>query len=241
VASTHSSAWTSPPTVLQVGLEQERHLAEVLVPLLHPVVELREEPLRTGPPLPEPPLGELVGERPVAADVAQSEQRGRGLEIVGRQLRDLVDRADAVSELEALVPHGVPEALADGPRVDVGTMEQHDVEVRLRGQLPPGQPAGSDECHPLVLHSLGEEGGRPAEQAVGQRRRQRHAPQGAVGQHVISAQRFGHGHASLGRPAPAPGGAPSRSRYWTAGVPASAAGTPCGPCQWAITPVGPSL
>ena len=94
--------------LLEVGLEQEGHLAGRLVAAAHPAGELVEPALGPLLPLLERPAGEVVGEVRVAGEVADLQQRGGRVEVVGRQGQRLARRC-------------APRGRASGPRPRSGT------------------------------------------------------------------------------------------------------------------------
>ena len=137
--------------------------------------------------------------RPVAGEVADREQRGGGVEVVGRQGERLVHGADRVAELQPVVPDRVPEASAmrlDVPSPRAGARGRD----RCRGQLPPPVATDGDQSDAVTLLPFGfVESRRPPSRRRGRRPGQRRRSSTAQG-----AGRRGAGPV-LGRANPAMG------------------------------------
>ncbi len=129
------------PALLEVGLQQERHLAGPQVALTDPGGQGGQPALGPLVPLELGPAGQLVGQRPVAGQVAGLEQAGRRVEVVGRQGQRLLRGAHGVAELQPGVPDRVPEAVGQLADVGPAAVQQQHVDVRLERQLAPAVAA----------------------------------------------------------------------------------------------------
>jgi hypothetical protein len=128
--------------VLEIGLEQERHLAGLAVTLANGAAQLAQPTL--GPLLPEREglIGELAGQHRVTRNGAQRQHRRGRVEIVGSQVERLLRRAHRVTELQALVPERVPDALGDLADVGAAPVHQQQIDVALGREL--GAPIAPD-------------------------------------------------------------------------------------------------
>ena len=99
------------PALLQVGLEQERDVAEPAVSRGDRVPEIPQPATPVSPPAVSCLAGELGPEVVVTRDGARVQEAEGGLEVAGGDRKRLLDRLDAVVEGEAGVPDRVPEPL----------------------------------------------------------------------------------------------------------------------------------
>ncbi len=125
------------PALLQVGLEQEGDLAVLTMPLTHRLGQFGQPALRPLPPESQRLLGQVLGERGVARQVAAGQQGGGRVQVVGGQGQGLLHGAHGVAQLQARVPDRVPDGLRRAPRQAARGVEQEEVEVAARGQLAP--------------------------------------------------------------------------------------------------------
>ena len=131
--------------VLEVGLEEEGHLAGLGVAVGDALVQLAQPPPAALLPERQALLGELVGQGGVTGDVAHAQHRRGRVEVVGGEAQGLLDRAHGVAELQVLVPDRVPDALGEALDLDPGVVEEVDVDVAARGQLGAPVAAHGDE------------------------------------------------------------------------------------------------
>ena len=122
--------------LLEVRLEQEGDLAEPGVPLTDRRAEAPVVPSPAGRPLGPPPVCQGTGEEVVASHQPGAQQARGGVEALAGHLEDLVDRAHLVAQLQAGVPHRIPETVGDRTDLDAGSVYQCHVEVAARAQFP---------------------------------------------------------------------------------------------------------
>ena len=125
--------------LLEVGLEQEGHLAGAVVAVLH-----RSGQLRRGAASPasatDPGARGSSALRAVSPAMWRTdEERRGGVEVVLGEAEGLLDGADGVAELQALVPDRVPEPLGDPGDVGSPVVQQQHVDVGERGELAPAR------------------------------------------------------------------------------------------------------
>ena len=101
--------------LLEVRLRTERVVARLLVPLLDAVGDLPEHLGRAFPPSTDRTGGQVRGRAWIAGHEPGGEERRRGVEIVRAQRERIPHRADAVTEVQLLVPDGVPDAVPRSP------------------------------------------------------------------------------------------------------------------------------
>ena len=188
--------------VLQVGLEQERHLAVgwraaragasrsagrfFLALAFHPASARKRQRL---------------GELGVSRHVTGVEQPGRGLEVVGGQRNRLVHRAYRVAELQPCVPDRVEELMCGRLGIDRRIVQEHEIQVALHAQLtPPVAPDGHERESAAVQVRLPSstlpDGGEPGVDLGGPCSRERDAGVRRLGQPARSVDRR---HGGLGR------------------------------------------
>ena len=135
--------------LLEVWLQQVERVAEAIVarPLLvgqlaHEVVGVaaRRDHLARG-------ALEVGDDVDVAGHVAGVEQRGRGRQIVARQLGRRARVAHRVADIEARVPQRIEHAVGQrlGPVELAPGAEDDEVDVAVRADLPPPPPSGGDQ------------------------------------------------------------------------------------------------
>jgi hypothetical protein len=140
--------------LLDVGFEQERHLAGPHVALAHPLGHEAQPPFGALAPLHLGLAGQLVGECAVAGEVPRLQQRGGGVEIVGRQNQGLLHRAHRVAELHASVPDRVPQPVGQGADIGAPRVEQQHVDVGLQRQLATSVAAHRHQRHAAGVAAL---------------------------------------------------------------------------------------
>ena len=90
-------------------------------------------------------LQERLGHPRLTPDHARIEQAQGDPDVLGRGGQHLLGAPDRVVELDALVPHRVPDAVGDGLDVPVTGVDQDHVEVAVGAQrLPPVAPHGQE-------------------------------------------------------------------------------------------------
>ena len=167
--------------LLQVGLEQERDIAEPAVSLGDRVPEVPQPATPVSPPAVSCLAGELGPEVVVTRDGARVQEAEGGLEVAGGDRKRLLDRLDAVVEGEAGVPDRVPEPLGHPAHVRAAAVDEHQVQVTARGELSSPVAADRDErglgfvreqvLEPLIDETCMGPAERPALQAlVGEKR-----------------------------------------------------------------------
>jgi hypothetical protein len=192
------------PTVLQVGLEQERHLAGRAMTLLDDHGEVAEPSARVLAPLPHRLVAQLIGEAVLAGEVAHVEERRRDGEVVTRQTTGLLHGAHRVAQLQPGIPDRVPERLGHGVHAATAVVEQQQIEIAARRQLAPPVPADGYEGDGLI-RGLGGDGVEALEPGVGdagEGSAQRCAREGTVGQQLVTTVER-HGAEGTGRSASA--------------------------------------
>ena len=102
------------PALLEVGLEQERHLAGALVAVLDATAPARRATASTAcaTAASAASASSAVSSR-VAGDVPGRQQRRRRVEVVGGEGERLLRGAHGVAELQPLVPDRVPDPLGE--------------------------------------------------------------------------------------------------------------------------------
>ncbi len=107
--------------------------------------ELRDDLPRTPLPPVEGAGRELGGRSGIARHEPCGKERGRRVEIVRAERERIADRADAVTQMQLLFPHRVPEALGEFGDVDAPIVDEHDVDIALRAELRASVAADGDE------------------------------------------------------------------------------------------------
>ncbi len=162
------------PSLLEIGFDLERDIAHVGVAPRDLPRQLRHQVLALLLPELRHRAVEAVEQSLVADDQPGLQERGRLVELVGGQLGRLLRREHAVAELEAAVPHRIPELLGD--RGDVGALvvEKDDVEVAVGPQVTAAVAAHRDQGETALigdpfLEQVGEPrvGGRRVGRGVG--------------------------------------------------------------------------
>ena len=134
--------------LLQVGLEEERHLAGASWRSRTRRESSSSHRLERFCHCSSERRGQVVGEILVAGHVAHLQERGGGVEVVGGERQRLLRRAHRVPELHSLVPDRVPDAIGQGADVGAPGVEQHDVDVGLQAELGAAVAADGDQGHP---------------------------------------------------------------------------------------------
>ena len=88
---------------------------------------------------------EPCGQRRVAGDVPGVEQPERDLDVVVGDGQRLGQRADGVVQAQPGVPDRVPEAGGELVHAGHAGVQQDEVEVAVRGALPPAEAADGDQ------------------------------------------------------------------------------------------------
>jgi hypothetical protein len=172
-------------TFLQVGFQQEGHLARGLVTVDHTPVQLSQPGRAVLPPRLARLAGERVGQTGITGDQTGRQQRGGRIEVGRGEIERLGHAAHRVPELETRVPHRVPHPT--GELVDhlVTVMEDHDVEIAERRQLAAAIAADGDDGHRLLGSLSGERSvgdlGQPLVGPVRQRSAQDGSAHGLIG------------------------------------------------------------
>ena len=141
------------PAFLEVGFEEEGHLAGLLVTGPHPAGQVGQPALGPLLPLLDGLAGQLLGEALVAGEVAHLQERGGGVEVVGGQRQGFAHGPNGVAELQALVPDRVPEGVGEGADVGAAPVQEQDVDVGVEAELGPAVAADGDERHVLEAHA----------------------------------------------------------------------------------------
>ncbi len=142
----HAHVAQAAVALLQVGLEEEGHVAAAGPAGAHLVLEQREvlgaelvAPGRLGL------LQERFGDTGLTPDHARIEQAESDPDVFGGDGQDLLGAADRVVELDALVPDGVPDPVGDGLDVPVAGVDEDDVQIAVGAQrLPPVAADGQE-------------------------------------------------------------------------------------------------
>ena len=145
--------------LLEVALEQEGQFAVGGPARLGDLAELGHEPHGGAPPLVGGGGDQLAGQGLVAGDVPGVEQAECDLDVVVGDGERLGQGAHRVVESEAGVPDRVPDGRGDP--VDAGhpVVQQHQVEVAVRGTVAASEAADRDEADAGQLGR--QEGGQP--------------------------------------------------------------------------------
>ena len=134
--------------LLEVGLEQERHLAERPSPLAGRLGQLVEPGGRAGPPGRPGRRQQPGAQVPVAGDVPRVEQAEGGLEVAAGDRDGLVHGAHGVVQVQPAVPERVPEGVGDRRDVRAPGVDEQEVEVAARGHLAAAQPPTATSAMP---------------------------------------------------------------------------------------------
>jgi hypothetical protein len=135
--------------LLEVTLQQEGQLAVGLPAGLGHLPQAGQVPDGGTPPVVGGGADQRVGQRPIAHHQAGVEQPEGDLDVVLRHRQRLGDGTHRVVEPKARVPDRVPDR--GGHLVDAGHpgVQQNEVEVAIRGALPPTQPTDGEQRHPV--------------------------------------------------------------------------------------------
>ena len=148
--------------LLEVGLEEEGDRSVAVVTLGDGGGQDRQPAAGALSPELVDPVPYGLGDSGVASDEAGVEQsEGRPQAVFGHR-HHLLGSADAVVEVDALVPHGVPEGVGDRPHLASPVVQEDDVEVAAGRQLSPSVAAGGQQGQAVVASF------RRAAQQVGQ-------------------------------------------------------------------------
>jgi hypothetical protein len=131
--------------VLEVGFHPVRHIADLAPALLRAVGELVEPAADPGPPRLADRGADLLRELRVARDVPGLEQAEGGAQIGGGDLHGLARGADGVVEPDPGVPERVPQVTGEPVDVLAAVVQQDEVEVRPRRQLPTAERPDRDQ------------------------------------------------------------------------------------------------
>lgn len=127
--------------LLQIGLEQERHIAVGAVALVDLFGENGKPPPGPRAPEVERPGEERVHDGGITGHQATVEQAELGPEVVGRDGQDLRRATHRVVEAHSLVPHRIPDGVGDGFDILAALVDEHHVEVATGAELAPAVPA----------------------------------------------------------------------------------------------------
>ena len=185
--------------LLQLRLEQVRHLAEPVMPEAGRLGERANPPLGFALPGLAGAPREVVAEIGIARDRARVEQAQRGLEIAPGHPEGFVDGLDAVVERDALFPDRVPHAARELFDVAAVPVQEHHVEVASRREL---RTAVAAHRHQRDIGLVAEEVGQPTIREARQSLAESQAPEGLVGKDRLAfftksrrgpSRRCGHG------------------------------------------------
>ena len=137
------------PTVFQVGFEQTGDIAQTRPALLARHQQPLQPHERTLAPLFEGGPLHLGGQLGIAGEAAHRKDRGGRVEVVARQLQQRLRRMGGLAELQAGVPHRVPQPFGHLAHRAVGSlvrMQQHDVDVAAGGERAARIATGGEQC-----------------------------------------------------------------------------------------------
>ncbi len=160
----HADVAQATVTLLQVGLEQEGHVAGGGPSFGHLLLEEREV-ASTQPVAPGGTglLQERLHDLGLTPDEPSVEQAERHPHVLGGGAEHLGGPADRVVEVDALVPDRVPDGVSDLGDVPVSVVDEHHIEVAVGAEGAPAVAADGDEGQvPLgVAGSLFGQAGEP--------------------------------------------------------------------------------
>ncbi len=163
----HTDVAQTAVALLEVGLEQEGHVASRGATLGHLRLEQGEVP---GPEAVAPGgtrfVEEWLGDPGLAPDKPAVEQAERHPHVLGGGAEDLGGAADRVVEVDTLVPHRVPDGVGDLPDVPVAVVDQHHIEVAVGAQRAPSVAADGHQGQ-VALGVAGGPLGQVREPVVG--------------------------------------------------------------------------
>ncbi len=142
----HADVAQTAVALLEVGLEEEGDVARGGAALGH--LHLEHGQVRGAQAI--APCGarlveERLGDPGLAPDETAVEEPEGHPHVLGGGAEDLGWAADGVVEVDALVPHGVPDAVGDLADVAVAVVDEHHVEVAVGAQRSPAVAADGDE------------------------------------------------------------------------------------------------
>ncbi|RAO42872.1 hypothetical protein PSN01_06062 [Micromonospora saelicesensis] len=135
--------------LLEVALQQERQLTVGLPTGFGDLPQAGQVPDRGAPPVIGGGADQRVGQRLVPHDQPGVEQPEGDLDVVLGHRERLGDGADGMVEPQARVPDRVPDRGGQLVRAGHPGVQQHQVEVAVRGTLPPTQAPDGQQCHPV--------------------------------------------------------------------------------------------
>ena len=183
----------APAALLQVRLEQEGCLAGLLMAGGNARCEHGEPVSPPGTPVGRDDAEQVRGQRCIPGKVPGREQRGCGVEVIGRQLLGLLDGTDGVAEFDLVRPLGgipdrVPEPLRDLSDCLGAVVQQQHIEVAVRRKFAAAVTAGSHESETTLDPGSCrlEEPDQPLVGGIGQRTAQRTAADRTVREHGVA-------------------------------------------------------
>ena len=149
----HADVAEPAVALLQVGLEEERHVAGRGAPLGH--LDLEEGQV-LGAELVAPGrlglLDERLGQPAFTPDQPRIEEAERHPDVLGRDAEHLGGPAHRVVQVDSFVPDGVPDAVGDFLDVPEAVVDEHHIEVAVGAQrAAPVAADGQQGEMPLVL------------------------------------------------------------------------------------------
>ena len=136
----------APATLLELGLEQERGLAEAVVPVADGIGEDRQPPRRPLRPSLAGPPDQVGAEVGVARDEPGVEEPEHRLEVAVGRVERLTHRPHTVVEVDPGVPDRIPDPTGDLLDVAPAPVHEQHVEVAPRAELPaPVRAGGQDD------------------------------------------------------------------------------------------------
>ena len=138
-------------SLLDVRLEEERHLARLGVTGCGHCIEAGEPSSRKLTPICTDPCDERFAEGLVAQDHSGVEEPERALQVLGCHCDGFPHRPHAVIELESRVPERIPEPLRNDVDVESLVMEKKDVQVATGAELLTPVPTDSEHREAVAL------------------------------------------------------------------------------------------
>ncbi len=160
----HAHVTEPAVTLLEVGLEQERHITRYAVALGHLRFEVRQvaraERIAPGVAgVDDQGVGDLV----VPPDQAGIEQAECNPDVIGCGGEDLARPPHRMVQPNPFVPDRVPDGVGDGLYVATAGMEEHDIEVAEGAERASPVPSDGKKCQVTVIFSQSpvRHGGEP--------------------------------------------------------------------------------
>ena len=145
---------------LQIGFQQECHLAALAMPAAHGALQLVEPPRCVVTPVGRHSLDEPFGQGIVAGEVAGIDQRRCRVDVRGCQVQRVGQRSHSMAQLQLLVPDRVPQAIGQVAALQAvsectlalqqrlaAVVQQEEIDVAAGAQLAAAVPADRHERH----------------------------------------------------------------------------------------------